>query len=101
VATGESGRHRQAFVSMLDLLNHNNDTVVGRSRDIGRRRSLRQRLRLSSLLSSADFQPTGLPESALLFVRKLSDPSPELLGLSERRWSLMPEWEAQGTRFTR
>ncbi|HXI24270.1 MAG TPA: hypothetical protein VNG71_10450 [Pyrinomonadaceae bacterium] len=42
---------------------------------------LAAQLRLSRLLSGAQFHPTVLPRSAILFVRKLSDPMPGVLDL--------------------
>ena len=42
---------------------------------------LAAQLRLSRLLSGAQFHPTVLPRSAILFIRKLPDPMPGLLDL--------------------
>jgi hypothetical protein len=80
---------------MLELLNHSSDTVVGRLVVSAADDPLRQRLRLSSLLGSANVQPPGLPASAILVVRKLSDPSPHLLGSNQQSWFAPPEWERQ------
>jgi hypothetical protein len=82
---------------MLDLSNQSSDTFVGRLVAAGGDDPLRQRLRLSRLLSGADFRPTGMPASSILLIRKLRDPSPQLLSFGAKSGVVSPEWQ-QGVR---
>lgn len=51
------------------------------------------RLRLESLLGSADLRPSGLPPSAILCVRELRDPMPGTLRLNGYASRLPHQWE--------
>jgi hypothetical protein len=78
---------------MLDLLNQSSDTVVSRFVAAETDDPLRQRLRLSSLLSGANLGPTSMPISSILLIRKLCDPAPELLSCGAQSGLVPPEWE--------
>jgi hypothetical protein len=78
---------------MLDLLKQSSDTVVSRFVASAGDDPLRQRLRLSHLLGGADFRPSGMPVSSILLIRKLCDPSPDLLIFGARNGVVPPEWE--------
>src|SRR5947208_9154473 len=51
------------------------------------------RLRLASLLSSADLRPTGVPPSAVLIVRRMADPLPSRVAPKRPTVRVDAAWE--------
>jgi hypothetical protein len=54
---------------------------------------LAAQLRLASLLRAADVQPAGLAPSAIVCIRRLDDPRPHTVSLSEGNPNLPLEWQ--------
>jgi hypothetical protein len=54
---------------------------------------LATQLRLASLFQAAEVQPAGLAPSAIVCIRRLDDPRPRTVSLSNGHTSLPPEWQ--------
>jgi hypothetical protein len=50
-------------------------------------------LRLASLFQAAELQPAGLAPSAIVWIRRLDDPRPHTVSLSDGNQKLPPEWQ--------
>lgn len=74
------------------------ETTIGTVRVRGFRESATaDRLALSRLVGSADLQPSGLPPSAVLIVRRISDPAPGRIAPHRRSARVDPIWERAAT----
>ncbi|MEP6925796.1 MAG: hypothetical protein ABI954_15120 [Pyrinomonadaceae bacterium] len=77
----------------MDVLRHKS-TVVSRLKiKANQIDSLATRLRLENLFAAADFEPAGLPATAIVCLKKLHDPRPKTLDPAKGEMRLPTRWQ--------